>query len=766
MNYPRRKFGAGAGNSPDRLGAPTGAPERFNRSSAKPVSKNVPVKSQGMGQNYFSASPDDNTGSHNSGAFPRPRPRPAFGNPYGPRSQSSNRPVGGSASFPRHAVAPQSGGGPRRAPAKTGFNSPAPTWPRRAAAIGAKRPTTPVSPSTPSSSTKRFSGNKPAGRSFGSGRSSGQTGGKSFGHKSGEPRIAAGSESDEIKEEKTKKIPPLAPGNIRIIPLGGVEEIGKNMTAIEFDGDIIVVDEGLLFPGEDAPGVDYIIPDTTYLEERKDMIRGVVVTHGHLDHIGGIPYLQPKIGNPPIYTSLLTAVMIKKRQEEFPHLPKLNIQVVNHQEVLRLGKLKVRFFETTHTIPDSLGLIIETPYGNIICTGDFKLEHENGQPIKEEVELYQKIAKEKTLLLMPESTNVERPGFSFSEKEVQKNVRDIVEKAKGRVIIGSFASLFERLFYIILACEELGKKVAIEGRSMKTNIEISKELGILKVKKGTLISTEEIDDYPDDRIVILATGAQGDDFAALMRMAQKEHKAVKIRKGDTVLLSSSVIPGNEKSVQKLKDNLSRLGAKIIHYGIANVHSSGHSYQGELAWIERTLKPKFLIPVHGHHHMLRIHADVAMDAGVLERNIMVPDNGSIIEIIEQGEKIHILKETAPSHVVMVDGLGTNDVKEVVIRDRQMLAEDGMFVLIAIIDMKTGKVRKSPDIISRGFIYLKESQDMLRHVRMVTKKTIEDATAHMHPLNLDYLKNAVREELGKYLFQKTHKRPIILPVLIEV
>jgi ribonuclease J len=545
-----------------------------------------------------------------------------------------------------------------------------------------------------------------------------------------------------------------------------VEEIGKNMTAIEYDGDIIVVDAGLLFPGEDAPGVDYVIPDTTYLEERQNMIRGVIITHGHLDHIGGIPYLMPKIGNPPIYTNLLTAVMIKKRQEEFPHLPKLNISVINETDTIKLGGFRIRFFATTHTIPDSLGVIIETPYGNIICTGDFKIDHKNGVPNPEEVVVFEKLGQEKNLLLMPDSTNVERPGFSFSEKEVQENVKEIIEKVKGRVIIGSFSSLFERLIYIIMACEELGKKVAVEGRSMKTNIEIAKELGLLKVKTGTLISTEEIDDYPDDRIVILATGAQGDDFAALMRISQKEHKAVKIRKGDTVLLSSSVIPGNEKSVQKLKDNLSRLGAKIIHYGIANVHSSGHSYQGELAWVEKTLKPKFLMPVHGHHHMLRIHADVGMSQGIPEKNIIVPDDGSIVEITDQGEKIHMLKETVSSKVIMVDGLGTNNVKEVVIRDRQMLSEDGMFVLIAIIDVKTGKVRKSPDIISRGFIYLKESQDMLRHVRLVTKKTIEDATAQMHPLNLDYVKNAVREELGKYLFQKTHKRPIILPVLIEV
>ncbi len=573
-------------------------------------------------------------------------------------------------------------------------------------------------------------------------------------------------EKDEKNEDKPKKIPPLKTGDIRIIPLGGVEEIGKNMTAFEYNGDIIVVDAGLLFPGEDAPGVDYIIPDTTYLEERQSMIRGMIITHGHLDHIGGIPYIMPKIGNPPIYTNLLTAVMIKKRQEEFPHLPPLNISVINESDTIKLGSIKLRFFATDHTIPDSLGVIMETPYGNIVCTGDFKIEHRDGQPNPEEAAPFEKLGQEKNLLLMVDSTNVEKPGFSYSEKDVQQNIKEIISKVPGRVIIGSFSSLFERLIYIIMACEDLGKKVAVEGRSMKTNIEIAKELGLLKVKTGTLISTDQIDDYPDDRVVILATGAQGDDFAALMRISQKEHKAVKIRKGDTILLSSSVIPGNEKSVQKLKDNLSRLGAKIIHYGIANVHSSGHSYRGELAWVEKTLKPKFLVPVHGCHHMLRVHADVAIEQGVLEKNIVVPDDGSIIEITDNGERIHMLKETVSNKVIMVDGLGTNNVKEVVIRDRQMLAEDGMFVLIAIIDVKTGKVRKSPDIISRGFIYLKESQDMLRHVRLVTKKTIEDATAQMHPLNLDYVKNAVREELGKYLFQKTHKRPIILPVLIEV
>lgn len=572
------------------------------------------------------------------------------------------------------------------------------------------------------------------------------------------------NENDEAKPRE--KIPELAQGNLRIIPLGGVEEVGKNMTVVEYGNDILVIDAGFLLPGEEVPGVDYVIADTTYLEERKSKIRGLLVTHGHLDHIGGIPYLMEKIGNPPIYTSLLTAVMIKKRQEEFPHVPKLNIQVIEAKDKLKLGNLTIRFFATNHTIPDSIGIIVETPYGNVIVTGDIKLEHDNGKIKETENAVYKKIGEEKNLLLIAESTNVEKPGFSFPEEEVQKNLKDIIEKVQGRIIVGTFASLFERVISIIEACEALGKKVAIEGRAMKTNIEIAKELGYLKVGKSTSISSEEIDSHPDNKIVILATGAQGDEYAALMRISQREHRTVKLKKGDTILLSSSVIPGNEKAVQKLKDNLTRQGAKIIHYGIADVHSSGHAYQGELEWIQKMIKPKFFIPVHGNHYMLRVHSDLAERMGIPERNIVVPDNGSIIEVQDQGQKITMLKAKASSRLVMVDGLGTGNVQELVIRDRQLLAQDGMFVVIAIIDMGTGKVRKSPDIISRGFVYLKESQDLLRYVRILVKKTIEDSTAKMHPINMDYVKNNVREELGKHLFQKTHKRPIILPVLIEV
>lgn len=569
-----------------------------------------------------------------------------------------------------------------------------------------------------------------------------------------------------VNQEKAVKVPDIAPGVIRIIPLGGVEEIGKNMTAIEFGDTIVVVDAGLEFPGDDSPGVDYIIPDTTYLEQRKDKVKAMIVTHGHLDHIGGIPYVMEKIGNPVIYTSLLTAVMMKKRQEEFPHMPALNIQVINQGEKQKTGDLSIELFAATHTIPDSMGVIVHTPFGKIICTGDIKINHKDGVPEKEEVETFAKLGETETLCLVADSTNVWKPGFSFSEKEVHTNVGKIMKDMTGRLFVGTFASLLERLIYIAMTAEKMGKKVVVEGRSMKNNIEIAQEIGLLKLGKGVIIPAEEMENYPDKDLIILATGAQGDEFAALMRLANKSHKKIKIHKGDTVMLSSSVVPGNEEAVQKLKDNLARNGAKIIHHGTANIHSSGHSYAGEVEWVHKMIKPKFVVPVHGAHYMLRVHADLAMKMGTPEENIIISDNGTVIEISDKGQKISTLKENAVGRKIMVDGLGSGNVKEVVIRDRQMLSQDGMFVVMALIDAQTGKVRKSPDIISRGFIYLKESQDLLRHVRGLTKKTIERSTLNQRPINYDYVKNNVREEVGKYLFQKTHRRPIVIPVVIEV
>ena len=563
-------------------------------------------------------------------------------------------------------------------------------------------------------------------------------------------------------------IPTLAPDSIRIIPLGGVEEIGRNMTAIEYGDDIVVVDIGFQFKDENTPGIDYILPNTRYLEERQNKIRAVLITHGHLDHIGGIPYIMPRIGNPPLYTRLLTSILIQKRQEEFQHVPKLDIKVVEKEETLTLGKLKVKFFAVTHTIPDAMGIIIQTPYGSIVHTGDLKLDHVDGVPTTEEEAEYDRAFKnENVLLLMADSTNVENPGFSIPEKVVHKNIEEIIKNVQGRLIIATFSSLLERLLKIIDFAEKYGKKVVVEGRSMKSNIEICKHLGLMKAKNETMISSDDMESYPPDRIVILATGAQGDEFAAMMRMSNKTHAKIRITPRDTIMLSSSVIPGNERAVQKLKDNLSRQGAKIIHYRIADVHSSGHANRDETAWIHRKIHPKFFIPLHGYHYMLRVHGEIAKEAnGLKDDAVIIPDNSSIIEIQNGGTKIVKLKEKAASGLVLVDGFSVGDVQDVVIRDRQMLAQDGIFIVFGIINATNGKLKKSPDIISRGFVYLRESQELLHEVRILIKDTIEKSTRGQNPINVDFVKDNIADAVSKFLLTKTAKRPMVIPVILTI
>ncbi|MEK7555687.1 MAG: ribonuclease J [Patescibacteria group bacterium] len=566
---------------------------------------------------------------------------------------------------------------------------------------------------------------------------------------------------------KKEDIIPDIGDSIRIIPLGGVEEIGRNMTVIEYKNDIVVVDMGFQFKEPDTPGIDYILPNTKYLEDRKHKVRAVVITHGHLDHIGGIPYILGRIGNPPIYSRNLTTLLIKKRQEEFPHVPKPDVRIVEKDDTIRISDtMSLKFFAVTHTIPDAMGIIIQTPHGSIVHTGDLKLDHVNGVPTEKEVDEFKKFEKENVLLLMADSTNVERPGFSIPEDMVNKNIDEIIKNTSGRIIIGTFASQLERIMKIIESAETYGRKVVVEGRSMKTNVEIAKEAGILKAKDGTLLTIEEMHAYDPNKILILATGAQGDEFATLMRTANKTHKQLKITPKDTIILSSSIVPGNERSVQKLKDNLSRQGAHIIHYQVSDVHSSGHANHGETLWIHKKIKPKFFIPIHGYHYMLRVHADIAKEAGMPEQNVIIPDNSMVIEIIENGTRMVKLAESAPSSIVLVDGFSVGDIQDVVLRDRQMLAQDGIFVVIATVDINTGKLRKSPDIISRGFVYLRESQELLHDARHIVKKTIEDSLVGMHPINLEYVKDKVSDDIARFLLQKTAKRPIVIPVLLGV
>src|SRR3989344_5742840 len=563
-----------------------------------------------------------------------------------------------------------------------------------------------------------------------------------------------------------RPIPPLAAGNIRIIPLGGVEEIGKNMTMVEVGDDIVIVDAGFQFREDDTPGIDYIIPNTKYLEERREKIRGLFITHGHLDHIGGIPYIIDRIGYPPIYTRGLTAVMIKKRQEEFPNLKPLDIHEVEKDDTVKVGALRVRFFSVYHTIPDSMGIVIETQYGDIVFTGDLRLDHVDGIPTETEEKEFSWFADRKVLFLGADSTNVERAGFSLPERVVRKNLDEIIAKTPGRLIIGTFSSQLERLMRMIEQAERVGRKILIEGRSMKVNIEIVKQLGMLKVSDKTFIDAAQLEHLPDSKVVILATGAQGDEFAALMRIAMKTHKYVKIKKGDTVVLSSSVVPGNERSVQKLKDNLSRQGARIIHRDTMDVHASGRANRDETFWIHQKINPRYFMPMHGYHYMLRVHADIAKACGRAEDEIVIPDNGTVIEIQDEGTKIVRLKESAPNSLRLVDGFSIGDLQEVVIRDRTVLSQEGMFVIIATVNPKTGRLRKSPDIISRGFVYLRESQELLQQARIIVKKTIEDEARKQNPINFDMIKNDVTDAISRFLFEKTNKRPIVIPVVLGV
>jgi len=534
------------------------------------------------------------------------------------------------------------------------------------------------------------------------------------------------------------------------------------MTAIEFGDDIIVVDAGFQFKDEETPGIDYILPNTKYLEEHQEKIRALFITHGHLDHIGGIPYLIDRIGYPPIYTRQFGAIMIQKRQEEFPHLKPLDIRVIDGNETITCGNFKVKTFPISHTIPDSMGLVIQTLYGNIVFIEDVRVDNVKGVPTEEEVIQYQRFKDQKILLLTMDSTSIEKPGFSLSENVVTENIDKFIKGTSGRLIIGTFASQVERIISIIESSAKYGKKVVFEGRSMKTNLEIIKHLKLADTKH--IVPVEQIEDFPPDKIVMLVTGAQGEEFAALMRIANKTHKYVKLRKTDTVLLSSSIIPSNYKSIIKLKDNLYRTEAKVITYLDSDIHASGHGNRDELRWIHDQIDYKFFMPVHGNHYMLRQHAELAYSRGIERENVVVPDNGSIVEIQEKGTKITILKEKAPDSLVLVDGFAIGNAQEVVIRDRKMLAEDGMFVIVASLNIKTGKLRKSPDIISRGFVYLRESQDLLQQTRILIKRTIEKNAVGMNPINFDYIKGIVTETVEKFLFQKTAKRPIVIPVIL--
>ena len=556
-------------------------------------------------------------------------------------------------------------------------------------------------------------------------------------------------------------------GNLKIIPLGGLGEVGRNMMLLEIEGKILICDMGFRMPEEDMPGIDYIIPNIEYLKNRRKNILGIVFTHGHYDHVGAVPYLIGRIWNPrlKIFASPLTKGIILKRQEEFPNLPKLKInEVKDGSRITNLGSFEIEFFRQNHNIPDNLGLFIKTAIGNILHTSDFKFDQNPVNDLPTDFEKLKELGKRNILLLMSDSTDAEEEGHSLSEKEISKNLETIFKVSSGRIIAATFASLINRIQQIITLSEKYKRKVCLEGYSMKTNVEISKLLGYIKAERGTFIQTKEAHNYPDSKLTILGTGAQGEAEAVLMRIALKSHHFIKIKRGDTVIFSSSVIPGNERTVQVMKDEILRQGAKVFHYKMMDIHAGGHAKREELREMIKIIKPKFFLPLHGQYSMLVSHAELAKEMGLEPENVIVAENGEIINVSKN--RIFIEEKKVPSNYVMVDGLGVGDVGEVVLRDRQMLARDGMFVIVAIIDKQTGRVRGSPDIISRGFVYLRESKELLRDTRRKVIEIVNKATGTGGAVNWSYVKDEIRNKIGQFLFNRTQRRPIVLPVVIEV
>lgn len=555
--------------------------------------------------------------------------------------------------------------------------------------------------------------------------------------------------------------------NLRIIPLGGQEEVGRNMTVFEYGSDIVILDMGLQWPEEDMPGIDYVIPDVNYLKGKEGNVRGVLLSHGHLDHIGALPHLLPKLNWPPVYGSKLTLTLVRKRLEEAGFLQFFRSYEINSEEqVLQLGNFKINFFTATHSIMDSLGVIIQTPMVNVIHLGDWRydLNPTSGPPTD-----FSHLAKWNTekipSLLMMESIGSTKEGYQISEQEIYKNVKQILETAPGRVIIATFSSMVERVGWIIKIAEQLGKKVILDGYSMKVNIEIAKKLGYLKFNEKTLINIKNSSAYPNNKLIVICTGAQGEDRAVLMRIANHEHRHIRLKKNDTVVFSSSVIPGNERTIQRLKDNLYRQCDNIIHKEIMDVHGGGHGQIEDIKLLIQQTKPKYLLPVYANHYLLREAAKVATSVGFPANNIFILDNGSILEISPEQE-IKIAEKKVLIDYIMVDGLGVGDIGEIVLRDRQMLARDGMFVIVVAVAHRTGKVQGSPDIISRGFVYLRESKELLRETRRKVIGIVNRTSGEDGVTNWTYVKSELRNKIGEFLFQKTERRPMVLPVVIEV
>ena len=558
-----------------------------------------------------------------------------------------------------------------------------------------------------------------------------------------------------VEDVRFKKSP------LKVIPLGGLLEIGKNITVFEYEDEIIIVDCGLAFPTEDMLGVDLVVADTTYLEKNKEKIKGLVITHGHEDHIGGIPYLLRQV-NVPIYATKLTVGLIKNKLEEHGLLRSTKIYEVEQGTTIDLGKMKVEFIRTSHSIPDAVGFAIYTPVGIVVHTGDFKIDYTPIDGQKIDFGRLAEIGRKGVLLLMSDSTNAERQGFTKSESSIGETLDEIFSHCRKRIVIATFASNVHRVQQIINSSVENNRKVAICGRSMVKMIETASELGYMDIPKHTLIDIDLINQYPDENLTIITTGSQGEPMSALTRMAAGEHKKVEITPNDLVIISANPIPGNEKFVSKVIDDLMQIGAEVIYSALADVHVSGHGCQEEQKLMLSLIKPKYFMPVHGEFRQLMAHAETAEKIGIPHENIFIMKNGLVLELRPNEAKVN---GTVPAGKVMVDGLGIGDVGNIVLKDRQHLAQDGLIIVVLAMNGETGEIVSGPDIISRGFVYVRESEslmeDMKNAIRYELSKLEENRIT-----DWAVIKVTIKDTIREFLLQKNKRNPMVLPIILEV
>lgn len=560
----------------------------------------------------------------------------------------------------------------------------------------------------------------------------------------------------KTKENKVAR----KPNKLKVIPLGGLKEIGKNMTVVEYKDDIIIVDCGMTFPDEEMLGVDIVIPDISYLEKNKEKIRGIVVTHGHEDHVGAIPYVLKKL-DIPVYGTRLTMGLLENKISEH-RISKRHLNVVDKGSSIRLGVFKIDFIQVSHSIPDAVSFAIHTPIGVLIFTGDFKIDYTPIDGDTTDLNRFAELGTKGVLALFADSTNVEREGYALSERKVGETFTELFAKAKDRIVVATFASNVHRIQQIIYAAEDNGRKVALSGRSMLNTMNVAMELNYLKAKPGTIIDINEINNYPDNEICLLTTGSQGEPMSALTRMAYGDHRKVHLIPSDTVIISASPIPGNEKTVYGVINKLTEVGVKVIYQTLADVHVSGHACQEELKLIHSLVKPKYFVPVHGEARHLKIHKRLAMKLGMDEDNIFVMENGNTLEITSRSAK---LIETSYADNVLVDGLGVGDVGNVVLRDRKHLSEDGLIVVVVTISKDKKEVVAGPDIISRGFVYVKEHTDLMDEARNVVVQVLDDCKAK-NVRDWSSIKYKIRGSLKSFVFREIKRNPMILPIIVEV